>query len=211
MRRSIFPYEVTMLTRVLSLLPSPRLDDAVISRVEAVAPQCSLGDLNTISFVVAKWVRSDTSYAHSAPSKYVHLLQVLNRCGRERLRTADRLDLLLEELKYISGEWFEEMLVSEAMATLQRMMDQINWTNVPELAFFLTKINQHCPPLLDHIASVAIKDIDKVLQVYTVFLAISCCVSLHRYIFCTPFEDSPLSNVCHAAALLCPELRPPPS
>lgn len=160
-----------MLTRVLSLLPSPRLDDTVISRVEAVAPQCSLGDLNTISFVVAKWVRSDTSYAHNAPSKYVNLLQVLNRCGRERLRTADRLDLLLEELRYISGEWFEEMLVSEAMATLQRMMDQINWTNVPELALFLTKINKHCPPLLDHIASMAIKDIDKVLDVSTVFLA----------------------------------------
>lgn len=151
-----------MLTRVLSMLPSPRVDETVISRVEAVAPQCSLGDLNAISFVVAKWVRNDPCYAHSTHSKYVHLLQVLNRCGRERLRTADRLDLLLEELKYISGEWFEEMLVNEALATLQRMMDQINWSNVPELAFFLTKINQYCPPLLERIASVAVKDIDKV-------------------------------------------------
>lgn len=164
LRRSIFPYEVTMLTRVLSMLPSPRLDETAMSRAEAVAPQCSLGDLNTISFVIAKWVRNDPSYAHNTPSKYVHLLQVLNRCGRERLRTADRLDLLLEELKYISGEWFEEMLVSEAMATLQRMVDQINWSNVPELAFFLTKINHYCPPLLDHIAGVAVKDIDKVID-----------------------------------------------
>ncbi|CAG09932.1 unnamed protein product, partial [Tetraodon nigroviridis] len=177
LRRTIFPYEVTMLTRVLSMLPSPRLDETAMSRVEAVAPQCSLSDLNTISFVVAKWVRNDPSYAHSTPSKYVHLLQVLNRCGRERLRTADRLDLLLEELKYISGEWFEEMLVNEAISTLQRMMDQINWSNVPELAFFLTKINHYCPPLLDRIASVAIKDIDKVVDLCLICL--QWCISVN--------------------------------
>lgn len=168
-----------MLTRVLSLLPSPRLDETLISRMEAVAPQCTLSDLNSFSFVISKWVRNDSSFAHNTPSKYVHLLQVLNRCGCERLHTADRLDLLLEELKYISGEWFEEMLVSEVMATLQRMMDQINWTNVVELAYFLTKINQHCPPLLDQIASVAIKDIDKVLEVHHVFLTGNIPAALH--------------------------------
>ncbi|XP_054471380.1 FAST kinase domain-containing protein 1, mitochondrial [Anoplopoma fimbria] len=160
--RSIYPYEVTMLTRVLSLLPCPRLDEGVISRVDSVVAQCNLNDLNTISQAVAKWVRSDPSYRHNTPSKYVRLLQTLNRCGHERLHTADRLDLLLEELKYISGEWFEEMLLDETMVTLKRMMDQINWTNVPELALFLTRINHICPPLMDRIASVAIKDINKI-------------------------------------------------
>lgn len=153
-----------MLTRVLSMLPCPRLDEGVISRVDSVVSQCTLNDLNTISFAVAKWVRMDPSYRHNTPSKYVRLLQTLNRCGHERLQTADRLDLLLEELKYISGEWFEEMLVEEVMVTLQRMMDQINWTNVPELALFLTRINHLCPALMDRIASVTIKDIDKVLE-----------------------------------------------
>ncbi|XP_040003717.1 FAST kinase domain-containing protein 1, mitochondrial isoform X2 [Xiphias gladius] len=162
LQRSVFPYEVTMLTRVLSMLPCPRLEEAVTSRVEAVVTQCSLNDLNTISFAVAKWVRNDPSYRHNTPSKYVRLLQTLNRCGHERLRTADRLDLVLEELKYISGEWFEEMLLEETMVTLQRMMDQINWTSVPELALFLTRMNHLCPPLMDRIASVAIKDIDKI-------------------------------------------------
>lgn len=170
-----------MLTRVLSMLPSPRLDDTVISRVEAIAPQCSLNDLNAISFVVAKWVRNDPSYDHNTHSKYVHLLKVLTRCGLERLRTADRLDLLMEELKYISGEWFEEMLVHEALATLQRMMDQINWSIVPELAFFLTKINQYCPTLLDRIASVAIKDIDKVPHLCWKHLL--CCISVNTDVF----------------------------
>uniref|UniRef100_A0A3Q3VUW4 RAP domain-containing protein n=1 Tax=Mola mola TaxID=94237 RepID=A0A3Q3VUW4_MOLML len=133
LQRSVFPYEVTMLTRVLSMLPCPRLDEGVISRVDSVVSQCTLNDLNTISFAIAKWVRMDPSYR-----------------------------LLLEELKYISGEWFEEMLVEEVMVTLQRMMDQINWTNVPELALFLTRINHLCPALMDRIASVTIKDIDKV-------------------------------------------------
>uniref|UniRef100_A0A3Q3KZW2 FAST kinase domains 1 n=2 Tax=Mastacembelus armatus TaxID=205130 RepID=A0A3Q3KZW2_9TELE len=162
LQRSVYPYEVTMLTRVLSMLPCPRLEEAVISRVEAVVTQCSLNDLNTISFAIAKWVRNDPSYRQKTLGKYVRLLQTLKRCGHERLQTADQLDLVLEELKYISGEWFEEMLLEETMVTLQRMMDQINWINVSELAFFLTRINHLCPPLMDRIAIVAIKDIDKI-------------------------------------------------
>lgn len=162
MLRSVQPYEVTMLIRVLSMLPCQRLEEGVISRVEAIVTQCKLNDLNTISIAVAKWLRNDPSYRHNTSSKCVRLLQTLNRCGRERLQKADRLDLLLEELKYTTGEWFEEMLLDETMVTLKRMMDQIHWTNVPALCHFLTKINHICPPLLDRIATVAIKDIDKV-------------------------------------------------
>ncbi|XP_060910390.1 FAST kinase domain-containing protein 1, mitochondrial isoform X1 [Labrus mixtus] len=159
---SVFPYEVTMLTRVLSMLPCPRLDERIISRVDAMASQCTLNELNAISAAVAKWVRNDPSYRHNTPSKYVLLLQTLNRLGHERLQMADRLDLLLEELKFLSGEWFEEILVEETLVTLQRMTDQINWSNVSELANFLTRINRLCPPLMDRIAAVAIKDIDKI-------------------------------------------------
>uniref|UniRef100_A0A8D0CWQ7 FAST kinase domains 1 n=1 Tax=Sander lucioperca TaxID=283035 RepID=A0A8D0CWQ7_SANLU len=192
LQRSFFPYEVTMLTRVLSMLPCPRLDEGVISRVDAVVSQCNLNDLNTISFAVAKWVRNDPSYRHNTPSKYVRLLQTLNRCGHERLQTADRLDLVLEELKYISGEWFEEMLLEETMVTLKRMMDQINWTNVPELALFLTRINHLCPPLMDRIASMAIKDIDK-SGIIQYILSV---------LFLYPFSDSPLGNLCYPSTLL---------
>ncbi|GAA6231208.1 FAST kinase domain-containing protein 1, mitochondrial [Lates japonicus] len=162
LQRSVIPHEVIMLTRVLSMLPCPQLDEAVTSRVEKVVAQCSLSNLTTISLAIAKWVRNDTSYRHSTPSKCVRLLQTLNRCGHERLQMADRLDLLLEELKYVSGEWFEEMLLEESIRTLQRMIDQVNFANVPELALFLTRMNHFCSPLMDRIASVAIKDIDKI-------------------------------------------------
>ena len=200
-----------MLSRVLSMLPHPRPDDVVMSKVDAVLPQCNLNDLNTIAMSIAKWVQNDPSYRHSTPSKYVRQLQTLNRCGHSRLQTAKRLDLLLEELRYITGEWFDEMLLEETMVTLRRMEDQISWSNVPELAIFLTKTGHLCPPLLDRIADVIIKDISKVN---------------FRHSFCwlpdmlvdsiempTPFfvclKDSLLCNVCHLVTLRCTQLRPP--
>uniref|UniRef100_A0A1A8GTU8 FAST kinase domains 1 n=1 Tax=Nothobranchius korthausae TaxID=1143690 RepID=A0A1A8GTU8_9TELE len=162
LQRSFYPSEVTMLTRVLSMLPSPWLDEGVVSRVDEVMSQCDLDGLNTISFAVAKWIRNDPSYRHNTHSKYVRLLQRLSNCGRERLQVAAKLDLVLEELKYISGEWFEEMLLEEAIATLNRMMDQVNWSNISELAFFLTRLNHLHPPLMDRMAKVALENIDKI-------------------------------------------------
>ncbi|XP_066542633.1 FAST kinase domain-containing protein 1, mitochondrial isoform X2 [Hoplias malabaricus] len=159
---SVYPYEVTMLTRVLSMLPSPRMEDFVISRVDAVLHQCGLNDLNTFTVAIAKWIRNDPTYRHNTPSKYVRLLQTLNHFGHERLQKADRLDVVLEELKFISGEWFEEILLEETIAMLQRLIDQVSWINVPELALFLTRTNYLCTPLLDCIASVVTENIRKI-------------------------------------------------
>uniref|UniRef100_A0A3Q1J3K8 RAP domain-containing protein n=1 Tax=Anabas testudineus TaxID=64144 RepID=A0A3Q1J3K8_ANATE len=175
LQHSFFPFEVTMLIRVLSMLPCPQLDDVIISRIDAVVTQCNLSDLSALSYAIAKWVRNDPSYHHNTHSKYVRLLQTLNRCSLERLQTAQRLDLVLEELKYISGDWFEQMMLEEAMAMLQRLMEQINSANVSELALILTRTNHLCPPLMDHIASIVIRDIDKIFYsgVYAILLPFS--------------------------------------
>lgn len=85
---------------------------------------------------VAKWVSNDPSYRHNTPSKYVRLLQTLNRCVHERLRKAECLDLMLEELKYMSGEWFEEILLEETMVTLRRLENQISGPMCPRWPFF---------------------------------------------------------------------------
>ncbi|KAK7169507.1 hypothetical protein R3I93_005467 [Phoxinus phoxinus] len=159
---SVYPYEVTMLTRVLSMLPSRHLDEGVLSRVEAVLPQCNLNNLNTYAIVIAKWIRNDPSYRHNPPSKYVRLLQTLNRCARERLHKLEHVDVVLEEVKYLSGEWFDEMLLEESMVTLQRLLHQISWTNVHEVAVYLTRTNYFCTALLDRIASMTIENIDKI-------------------------------------------------
>ncbi|XP_028821142.1 FAST kinase domain-containing protein 1, mitochondrial-like [Denticeps clupeoides] len=162
LQTSVFPYEVTMLTRVLSMLPSHRLDEAVLSRIDAVLPQCPLNDLNTLAQAVAKWLRHDPSYHHNTPSHYVRLLQKLSQCGHERLRKTDRLELLLEELKYLSGEWFEEVLLEESVLSCQRLEGQITWTSVPEMALFLTRTNYLSTSILDQIAAVTVDNIDKI-------------------------------------------------
>ncbi|XP_054887602.1 FAST kinase domain-containing protein 1, mitochondrial isoform X2 [Poeciliopsis prolifica] len=175
LQRSFYPYEVTMLTRVLSMLPSPRLEEDVVRHVDDVLTQCNLNELITISFAVAKWIRTDPSYRHSTHSKYVRLLQRLSQCGRERLQTADRLDLVLDEIKFSPGEWFEEMLLEETLVALNRMINQINPKNIADLAFFLTRTNRLHPPLMDRIASVAIEHTDKIhfSAIYPVLLLFS--------------------------------------
>ncbi|XP_016142826.1 FAST kinase domain-containing protein 1-like [Sinocyclocheilus grahami] len=159
---SVYPYEVTMLTRVLSMLPSPRPDEAVLSRVNAVILQCNLNDLNTYATVVVKWIRNDPSYRLCTPSKYVCLLQTLNRCSRERLHSFESLDVVLEEVKCLSEEYFDEMLLEESMVTMQKLIDQISWTNVHELGVYLTRTNYFCAALMDCIASVTTENMDKI-------------------------------------------------
>uniref|UniRef100_H3AWS1 FAST kinase domains 1 n=1 Tax=Latimeria chalumnae TaxID=7897 RepID=H3AWS1_LATCH len=158
---SMIPCEVSMLTRVLSMFPSLRVDEEVTSRVDAVLPQCNLSELNSFALAIAKWIRNDTSYRYSTAGVYVKLLQNLNKRGLERLKKADNMDSLLEELKYISGEWFEDTLLLETIATCQRIMDQITWKNIHEFALFLTRTNYVCTSLLDRIATVTLEDINK--------------------------------------------------
>uniref|UniRef100_A0A8P4KHJ2 FAST kinase domains 1 n=1 Tax=Dicentrarchus labrax TaxID=13489 RepID=A0A8P4KHJ2_DICLA len=160
--RTVLPYEVIAIIRALSLMPSSRLEEDVIKRVEAVVSQCSFTNLNTVAFAIGKWVRKDESHGISACSSCVSLLQNITHCGLKKLQAIDRLDLLLDEVKLTLGHWFGETLVEEMVDLLHKMIDQINWTNLPELGLFLTRINHICPLLMERIASVAIKDVDKI-------------------------------------------------
>ncbi|XP_041056666.1 FAST kinase domain-containing protein 1, mitochondrial isoform X2 [Carcharodon carcharias] len=162
LHRSVVPCEVSMLTRVLSLLPSPRIDHLIPARIGAVLPQCNLSDLNALAIAITKWVRNGSSYQPGTAEMHMKLLQRLNKCGLERLQKADHMDLLIEELKYISGEWFEEILAEETMATFERLIDQMTGSNVPEFALFLTKTNCLHTGLLDQIASVTLQHISKI-------------------------------------------------
>ncbi|XP_076858774.1 FAST kinase domain-containing protein 1, mitochondrial isoform X2 [Brachyhypopomus gauderio] len=159
---SLQPHEVAMLTRVLSMFPSPHIEDVIIDRVSAMVPQCSLNDFNSLTMATAKWIRYDPAYLHNTPSKYVHLLQTLKHCGQRRLQNAGRLDAVLEELKYISGDWFEETLLDDSVVMLQRLVDQVSWTNAQELALFLTRTRCRLDTLLEQIAIVSFESIDKI-------------------------------------------------
>ncbi|XP_072331987.1 FAST kinase domain-containing protein 1, mitochondrial isoform X5 [Scyliorhinus torazame] len=172
LHRSVVPYEVSMLTRVLSLLPSLRIDHLILARIDAVLAQCNLSDLNALAIAITKWVRIGSSYQSGTSAVHMKLLQRLNECGLERLQKADRMDLLLEELKYISGEWFEEVLAEETMATFERLICQMTGSNVPEFALFLAKTNCLHSGLLDQIASVTLEHINKIhyTAIYAVLL-----------------------------------------
>lgn len=155
-------YEVIMLTRVLAMLPSARIEEPVLSRIDAVLPQCNLMGLSSLTSTVAKWMRNDPSYSQSTHSKYVRLLQNLNRHAHERVHAAKKLDLLLEELKFMSGEWFEEMLLEETIAVIQSLAEQITLNNMLDLVLFLTRTTYRSTPLLDRIASIALQNTQKV-------------------------------------------------
>nr|XP_005290470.1 FAST kinase domain-containing protein 1, mitochondrial isoform X1 [Chrysemys picta bellii]XP_008176640.1 FAST kinase domain-containing protein 1, mitochondrial isoform X1 [Chrysemys picta bellii]XP_008176641.1 FAST kinase domain-containing protein 1, mitochondrial isoform X1 [Chrysemys picta bellii]XP_023970587.1 FAST kinase domain-containing protein 1, mitochondrial isoform X1 [Chrysemys picta bellii]XP_023970589.1 FAST kinase domain-containing protein 1, mitochondrial isoform X1 [Chrysemys len=159
---NVVPRDISMLTRILSMLPSSQVDEVVINRVDAVLSQCKLNDLNSFATALVRWVHRDQSRHQSTSGPSAKLLQKLSNCGYQRLQKASDLDLLLEECRYLSGEWFEEILVEETVNTCQRLMDQITWMNVQELSTFLLKTNYRCTPLLDRIASVAVQHINKI-------------------------------------------------
>ncbi|XP_048455060.1 FAST kinase domain-containing protein 1, mitochondrial isoform X2 [Rhincodon typus] len=145
LHRSVIPYEVSMLTRVLSLLPSPRIDNLISARIDAVLPQCNLSDLNALAIAITKWVRNGSLYQPGIAAVYMKLLQKLNKCGLERLQKADCMDLLMEELKYISGEWFEEVLAEETMTTFERLIDQIHYSAIYATLLPFTILNYDPP------------------------------------------------------------------
>nr|XP_048725945.1 FAST kinase domain-containing protein 1, mitochondrial-like [Caretta caretta] len=169
---NVIPSDISMLTRVLSMLPSSQVDEVVINRVDAILPQCNLSDLNAFATALVRWVRHDQSHQQSTSGPGAKLLQKLSNCGHQRLQKASDMDLLLEELRYISGEWFEEILVEETMNTCQRLIDQITWMNVLEFSSFFIKTNYRSTPLLDRIASVAVQHISKIHPsgTYTILL-----------------------------------------
>ncbi|XP_043105228.1 FAST kinase domain-containing protein 1, mitochondrial [Puntigrus tetrazona] len=166
LQASVYPCEVTMLTRVLYMLPSLRPDETVLSRVSAIIPQCNLNYLNTYAMVVSKWIRKDPS------NDYVRLLQTLNCCGRERLRGSQSLDAVLEEVRSLSGEWFDEMLLKESIDLMQRLIDQVSWTNVNDLGLYLARTTYFSAALMDRIAAVTTENIDKIhySAIYSILL-----------------------------------------
>ncbi|KAM9665000.1 FAST kinase domain-containing protein 1, mitochondrial [Trichechus inunguis] len=159
---SVIPAEISILVSAISMLPSPHLDEVGTSRIEAVLPQCDLSDLNNFATSVLRWIQYDHTYLNSTTGKQLKLLQKLDQYGRQRLQESNNLDLLWEELKSLKGDWFVESLLEETIATLQRLMDEINFTNVAGIATFISRTSYLNTLLLDRIASVVLQQIEKI-------------------------------------------------
>ncbi|NXA13536.1 FAKD1 protein, partial [Sapayoa aenigma] len=164
LKSSVIPADTAAIIRVLAMLPSFQVEEMIINKAAAVLPQCRLHHLNCIATALVKWNHHDQLHWQNSSELCAKLLQKLNNCGFERLQKGNNLNLLLEELTHVNGEWFEEVLSEETMAMCQRLIDQITWANVSPLSCFLIKTNHRCPALFDRIASVTVGNIDKVLQ-----------------------------------------------
>uniref|UniRef100_A0A8C0VTI8 FAST kinase domains 1 n=1 Tax=Cyanistes caeruleus TaxID=156563 RepID=A0A8C0VTI8_CYACU len=112
LKSSVIPADTAAIIRVLTMLPSFQVEEMIINKAAAV-----------FSELCAK------------------LLQKLNDCGFQRLQKANNLNLLLEELPYVNGKWFEQVLNEETLAMFQRLIDQITWANVLPLIASVTVEN----------------------------------------------------------------------
>ncbi|NXN74751.1 FAKD1 protein, partial [Himantopus himantopus] len=175
LKSTVIPAETAAIIRVLAMLPSFQVEEIIINKAAAVLPQCRLHHLNCIATALVKWNHYDRWHWQNSSELCVKLLQKLNYYGFQRLQKADNLNLLLEELTYLNGEWFEEVLSEETMAMCQRLIDQITWANVLQLSLFLIKTNHRCPLLLDKIASVTVENIDKIhpFEIYFILFLFS--------------------------------------
>uniref|UniRef100_A0A8C0HN14 FAST kinase domains 1 n=1 Tax=Buteo japonicus TaxID=224669 RepID=A0A8C0HN14_9AVES len=170
LKSSVIPADTAAIIRVLAMFPSFQVEEVIINKAAAVLPQCKLHHLDCIATALVKWNHYDQLHWQNSSELCVKLLQKLNDCGFQRLQKANNLNLLLEELTHVNGEWFEEVLSEETVAMCQRLIDQITWANVLQLSFFLIKTNHRCPSLLDRIASVTVENIDKIHPVEIYFI-----------------------------------------
>ncbi|NXP11437.1 FAKD1 protein, partial [Thinocorus orbignyianus] len=175
LKSSVIPADTTAIIRVLAMLPSFQVEEIIINKAAAVLPQCRLQHLNCIAAALVKWNHYDQFHWRNNSELCVRLLQELNDCGFQRVQKANNLNLLLEELTHVNGEWFEEVLKEETTATCQLLADQITRANVFQLASFLIKTNDRCPSLLDRIASVTVENIDKMhpFEIYFILFLFS--------------------------------------
>ncbi|NXI52510.1 FAKD1 protein, partial [Chloroceryle aenea] len=175
LKSSVVPTDTAAIIRVLAMLPSVQVEEGIINKAAAVLPQCRLHHLSCIATALVKWNHYDQLHWQNSSELCVKLLQKLNDCGFQRLQKGNNLNLLLEELTHVNGEWFEEVLSEESMAMCQRLIDQITWANVLQMAFFLLKTNLHCPSLLDRIASVTVENTDKIhpFEIYLILFLFS--------------------------------------
>ncbi|XP_074729358.1 FAST kinase domain-containing protein 1, mitochondrial isoform X1 [Strix uralensis] len=175
LKSSVVPADTAAIIRVLAMLPPFQVEEIIINKAAAVLPQCRLHHLNCIATALVKWNHCDQLHWQNSSELCVKLLQKLNDCGFQRLQKANNLNLLLEELTHVNGEWFEEVMNEETMAMCQHLIDQITWANVLQLSSFLMKTNHHCPSLLDRIASVTVENIDKIhpFEIYSILFLFS--------------------------------------
>ncbi|XP_071977880.1 FAST kinase domain-containing protein 1, mitochondrial-like [Engystomops pustulosus] len=159
---TFIPSEVATMAKALSLLGLHQVDDAVLSKIDAIIPQCNLPCMEKIAVLLIHLSKAPRA-SRNHHITYRELLQKLNSSALERLRHMDNIDLLLDEVIQIkSRHWMNDHLSEGLLDTCQRLLHQVTWRNVPKLSIFLMLLNCTQAPHLHTIAAVTMKDITKI-------------------------------------------------
>ncbi|KAM4024089.1 LOW QUALITY PROTEIN: FAST kinase domain-containing protein 1, mitochondrial-like [Anomaloglossus baeobatrachus] len=159
---SFAPSEVATMAKALSLLNLHQVDEAVLTKIGAIIPQCNLPSMEKIAVLLLQLSRSPRAFGNHHKT-YRELLQKLNSCALERLRYVDNIDLLLDEIFQLkTRQWMNEELSEGLLDTCQRLLHMVTWRNVTKLSIFLIQMNYARTPILHTIAAVTMEDIAKI-------------------------------------------------
>ncbi|XP_056390530.1 FAST kinase domain-containing protein 1, mitochondrial-like isoform X2 [Hyla sarda] len=163
MKTCYIPTVVVMMTRSLSMLTLTKVDEAILTKIDAIIPQCDLSDLNSIANSLIRWLEPVKVSRQNKSGLYEKLLHKVSRHGLERIQHMDNIDNLLQELTYMmNGQWLQNMLIDDILHTCQRLLHQVTWINAPFLALVTSYCNTLCPSVLDRIAEVTKENITKI-------------------------------------------------
>lgn len=188
---SFVPSEVATMAKALSLLNLSQVDEAVLSKIDAIIQQCNLPSMEKIAVLLMQLSKTPRAFGNHHET-YRELLQELNRCALERLRHVDSFDLLLDEVIQIkTRQWMSEELTEGLLDTCQRLMHKVTWRNIAKLSIFLVQMNAARAPLLNTVAAVTMEDITKIHA--------SCILIVLRpfsFLNYEPPQGSEFFNIC---------------
>ncbi|XP_073401920.1 FAST kinase domain-containing protein 1, mitochondrial-like [Dendrobates tinctorius] len=159
---SFVPSEVATMAKALSLLNLHQVDEAVLFKIGAIMQQCNLPSLEKIAVLLIQFCRAPRAFGNHKKN-YRELLKKLNSCAVERLRHADSIDLLLDEILQIkTRQWMTEELTEGLLDVCQRLLHTVTWRNIAKLSIFLFQMNNVRAPIFHTIAAVTMQDIAKI-------------------------------------------------
>uniref|UniRef100_A0A8C5RAK8 FAST kinase domains 1 n=1 Tax=Leptobrachium leishanense TaxID=445787 RepID=A0A8C5RAK8_9ANUR len=173
LKSSCIPSDVAKLAKTLAKLPSHQVDEEIVSKLEAILPQCTLSDVGNLVPAIFKWVQTTpASRRNPSSAPYGNLLKTINGFGIERVQKMDNINVLLDELKPSALPWLEEVLCGDVINTFDRLLDQVTLQNVPDISRFITRAHFFHPRLLNKVASVTTENITKIhhSKIYTILL-----------------------------------------
>ncbi|XP_063789781.1 FAST kinase domain-containing protein 1, mitochondrial [Pseudophryne corroboree] len=159
------PFEVAAMIRSLSLLLDDQVDEAVIAKINAIIPQCTLPNLEKMAVFLTQLQKVHISKYESAT--YKKLLKKMNHYGLERIQKMENIDHLLNELRHIETmHWMTTGLRVGMLDSCQRLLYQVTWRNVTQLSVFVMQMNTLRSSFYEKITSVVMEDITKIHPSY---------------------------------------------